>query len=42
MLRTPNICTRCYTDKNMEKMFIAENDMDPGSLPDELMSLTVI
>ena len=38
MSRTPNI----YTDKKNGNMFIAVNNMDPGSLPDGLMGLTVI
>ena len=42
MSKTPNVCSRCYADKSQIKMFSAENNMDPGSLPDELIGLTVI
>ncbi len=35
-------CYRCFTDKNSVKMFSEENKMNPGKVPTELESLTVI
>ena len=29
-------CQRCYRDKKVPKLFSAENNMSPGSVPDEL------
>lgn len=36
------ICQRCHKDKGPVKMFSKENNMDPGVLPDELKSLTLV
>ena len=38
----PYICTRCQRDKHNPKLFSAENDMDPGSVPPCLQNLTQI
>jgi hypothetical protein len=35
-------CRRCYTEKTTPKKFSAENNMDPGEVPEELQSLTEI
>ena len=38
----PYICTRCKKDKNDTKLFSAENDMDPGSVPSCLQNLSQV
>ncbi|GBC15565.1 ATP-dependent DNA helicase PIF1 [Rhizophagus irregularis DAOM 181602=DAOM 197198] len=35
-------CRRCYYDKNTVKKFSADNNMDPGDVPEELRDLTEI
>src|SRR2546425_3460708 len=35
-------CRRCDSDKNETKKFSAENNMDPGDVPEELKALTEI
>jgi len=36
------VCRHCYYDKNLIKKFSAENNMDPGDIPEELQELTEI
>jgi len=36
------MCCRCYRDKKEVKKFSAENNMNPGEVPDELKGLTKI
>jgi hypothetical protein len=36
------MCRRCYTEKTEPKKFSAENNMDPGEIPNELKGLTEI
>ncbi|RIA78710.1 hypothetical protein C1645_842546 [Glomus cerebriforme] len=36
------MCHRCYSDKNDPKKFSAENNMDPGDVPEELSCLSEI
>jgi hypothetical protein len=36
------MCRRCYNEKNTPKKFSAENNMDPGEVPEELKTLTEI
>ena len=36
------VCRHCYYDKNLIKRFSAENNMDPGDIPEELQELTEI
>ncbi len=36
------MCKRCYSDNNTPKKFLAENNMDPGDVPDELKALNEI
>ncbi|CAM9286290.1 unnamed protein product, partial [Ascophyllum nodosum] len=33
-------CDRCKRDKKQVKSFSSANDMDPGSVPDQLKGLT--
>ena len=35
-------CRRCHTEKHVPKKFSADNNMDPGEVPDELKGLTEI
>jgi len=35
-------CRRCHTEKKTPKKFSAENNMDPGDVPEELKGLTEI
>ncbi|PKY12906.1 hypothetical protein RhiirB3_322927, partial [Rhizophagus irregularis] len=35
-------CRRCYSEKIMPNKFSAENNMDPGEVPEELRDLTEI
>src|SRR4051794_38728929 len=35
-------CRRCYTEKASPKKFSAENNMDPGEVPEELQGLSEI
>ncbi|CAB4416219.1 unnamed protein product [Rhizophagus irregularis] len=35
-------CRRCHNDKKIPKKFSADNNMDPGEVPDELQGLTDI
>jgi hypothetical protein len=35
-------CRRCYSDKTIPKKFSAQNNMDPGDVPEELQGLTEI
>ena len=35
-------CRRCYSEKIMPHKFSAENNMDPGNVPDELQGMTEI
>ena len=35
-------CRRCYSDENIVKRFSADNNMDPGEIPDELRDFTEI
>ncbi|GBB86547.1 hypothetical protein RclHR1_12970010 [Rhizophagus clarus] len=35
-------CCRCHSDKKTPKKFFADNNMDPGEIPDELQELTDI
>jgi ATP-dependent DNA helicase PIF1 len=35
-------CRRCYTEKDSPKKFSAENNMDPGEVPEELQGLSEI
>ncbi|CAG8738093.1 22149_t:CDS:1, partial [Rhizophagus irregularis] len=35
-------CRHCYYDKNTVKKFSADNNMDPGDVPEELRDLTKI
>ncbi len=39
---TKGKCRRCYYDKNEIKRFSADNNMDPGEVPEELQGLTEI
>src|SRR5581483_11805034 len=36
------MCRRCFSEKSVPKKFSAENNMDPGKVPDELKALTEI
>jgi hypothetical protein len=36
------ICYRCKRDKKSPKKFSAENDMDPGTVPEQLRGLTQV
>ena len=38
----PYICSRCERDRHHPKLFSAENDMDPGSVPPCLQNMTQI
>jgi hypothetical protein len=42
MLHNNIICHTCFKDKSGIKMFLGENNMDPGILPAELQNSTVI
>ncbi|CAG8815554.1 7212_t:CDS:1, partial [Gigaspora rosea] len=35
-------CRCCFTKKNLSKKFLAENNIDPGKVPEELQKLTEI
>ncbi|CAG8816966.1 1521_t:CDS:2, partial [Cetraspora pellucida] len=35
-------CRRCYSEKTLPKRFSADNNMDPGEVPEELQNLTDI
>ena len=35
-------CRRCHTDTKTPKKFSADNNMDPGEVPEELQGLTDI
>jgi len=41
-LTTNNLCTRCHNDKHDPKLYSVGNNMDPGSLPNELGVRTVL
>ena len=36
------VCTRCKRDKQSPKVYSRENNMDPGSVPQELLGLTQV
>ncbi len=42
MMINKEMCKHCYSDNNMPKKFLAENNMDPGDIPDELKALNEI
>src|SRR3989337_1278848 len=42
MILVKEMCRRCYTEKTLPKKFSAENNMDPGDVPEELKGLTEI
>ena len=35
-------CLRCKRDKEATKLFSSKNDMDPGTVPNEVQNLTKI
>ena len=42
MSMSKKMCRRCFTEKKHPKKFSADNNMDPGDVPDELKGLTEI
>ncbi len=36
------ICQHYYTEKSISKKFLADNNMDPGEVPEEFKKLTEI
>ena len=37
-----NTCARCFKDRSEVKMFSSENNMNPVTMPEELINLSVI